>query len=198
MQIDGFTIEPLTEDRFDDLVAVLGEGGIGGCWCMYWTTGTTQQWRDNAKGGNTAPNKTLMHELVATGPPPGLIAYDGAEPVAWCRVVARSTLPGLKRSTHFSTDLDIDGVWSLPCFVVRKEHRRRGLTGALTRAAMKLAAEQGATVLEAYPWDTASREDPTSIYTGVVSTFQRLGFEEVQRKAPHKPMMRLELRPVRG
>ena len=63
---------------------------------------------------------------------------------------------------------------------------------------MKLAAEQGATLLEAYPWDTDSQEDPTSIYTGVVSTFQRLGFEEVQRKAPHKPMMRLELRPARG
>ena len=32
-----------------------------------------------------------------------------------------------------------------------------------------------------------------SIYTGVASTFERLGFKEVQRKAPHKPMMRQEL-----
>jgi GNAT superfamily N-acetyltransferase len=193
VEIDGFTIEPLTEDRFVDFETVLGKGGIGGCWCMYWTTGTTQEWRDNAKGGSIAPNKTLMGELVTTGPPPGLIAYDGDEPVAWCRVVARSTLPGLKRSTHFSTGLDIEGVWSLPCFVVRKEHRRRGLSEALTKAAMQLAADQGAGVLEAYPWDTDGQEDPTSIYTGVASTFQRLGFQEVQRKAPHKPMMRLEL-----
>jgi GNAT superfamily N-acetyltransferase len=193
MDIDGFTIEPLTPDRFDDLEAVLGRGGIGGCWCMYWTTPTTQQWRDNAKGGSTARNKGLMEELVGTGPPPGLIAYDGDEPVAWTRVVARTTLPGLRSSTHFRTDLDIDGVWSLPCFVVRKEHRGRGLTETLTKAAMSFAAEQGASVLEAYPWDTESSEDPTSIYTGVASTFERLGFDEVQRKAPHKPMMRIDL-----
>ena len=195
MEVDGFRIEALTADRFDDFAAVLGEGGIGGCWCMYWTTDTTQKWRDNAKGGSTAKNRELMRELVDEGPPPGLIAYDGDEPVAWCRVVARSTLPGLKRSTHFSTDLDIEGVWSLPCFVVRKEHRGRGLSAALTEAAKTLARELGATILEGYPWDTEGREDPMSIYTGVASTFRRLGFEEVQRKAAHKPMMRIPLAP---
>jgi len=195
MDIDDFTVEPLTPDRFDDLADVLGEGGIGGCWCMYWTTPTTQEWRDNCKGGSTAQNKVLMLDLVEAGPPPGLIAYDGAEPVAWCRVVARSTLPGLKTSTHFRTDLDIEGVWSLPCFVVRKEHRGRGLTATLTKAAMSLAADHGARMLEAYPWETDSSEDPKSIYTGVASTFERLGFLEVQRKAPHKPMMRLDLEP---
>ena len=115
------------------------------------------------------------------------------EPVAWARVVARSTLPGLKSSTHFRTDLDIEGVWSLPCFVVRRSHRGRGLTATLTKAAMSLATDQGARMLEAYPWETESSEDPMSIYTGVASTFRRLGFDEVQRKAPHKPMMRLEL-----
>lgn len=67
------------------------------------------------------PDKKLLKDLVAARPPPKLIAYDGDEAVAWCRVVARSTLPGLKRPMHFSTDLDIDGVWSLPWFVVRKE-----------------------------------------------------------------------------
>lgn len=195
MEVDGFTIEPLTPDRFADFVTVLGEGGVGGCWCMYWTTDTTQQWRENAAGGAQAANKELMRRLVDAGPPPGLIAYDGDEPVAWCRVVARATLPGLKRSTHFSTDLDTDGVWSLPCFVVRRKHRGRGLTGALTTAAAALAATQGATVLEAYPWDAAERKDPASIWTGVASTFRALGFHEVQRKAPHKPMMRLDLEP---
>ena len=193
MKVDGFSIEPLTPERFEDFVTVLGEGGIAGCWCMYWTTDTTREWRDDSKGGSTARNKTLMRAMVEEGPPPGLIAYDDDEPVAWCRVVARSTLPGLKRSRHFSTDLDIDGVWSLPCFVVRRSHRGRGLTAALTEAAMSLAAEQGATVLEAYPWETEEHKDPMSIYTGVASTFRRLGFDEVQRKAPHKPMMRLDL-----
>ena len=193
MDIDGFTVEALTPDRFDDLSAVLGKGGIGGCWCMYWTTRTTAEWRENCRGGSTAPNRSGMLDLVAAGPPPGLLAYDDGEPVAWCRVVARSTLPGLERSTHFRTDLDIEGVWSLPCFVVRKEHRRRGLTETLIKAAMSFAADHGATALEGYPWETTRDEAPMSIYTGVASTFERLGFQEVQRRAPHKPMMRLEL-----
>lgn len=193
MEVDGFSIEPLTPDRFDDFVAVVGEGGIGGCWCMYWTTDTTGEWRDNARGGSAAPNKRLMEALVDHGPPPGLVAYDDGEPVAWCRVVARSTLPGLRRSTQFSTGLDTDGVWSLPCFVVRKEHRGRGLTAALITAAMALAADQGATILEGYPWDSEERQDPASIYTGMASTFLRLGFREVQRKAAHKPMVRIDL-----
>jgi hypothetical protein len=33
----------------------------------------------------------------------------------------------------------------------------------------------------------------STVYTGLASTFERLGFEVVQRKAPHKPMMRLEI-----
>ena len=80
MDIDGFTVEALTSGRFDDLGAVLGKGGIGGCWCMYWTTSTTAEWRENCRGGSTAPNKSGMLDLVATGPPPGLLAYDDGEP----------------------------------------------------------------------------------------------------------------------
>ena len=87
MDIDGFTVEALTSGRFDDLGAVLGKGGIGGCWCMYWTTSTTAEWRENCRGGSTAPNKSGMPDLVATGPPPGLLAYHDGHPVARCRGV---------------------------------------------------------------------------------------------------------------
>lgn len=189
----SITTAPLTPDLFDDLVAVLGPGGISGCWCMYWTTATTEEWRSAATGGKDAPNKEAFREIVDVGPPPGIIAYDDAEPVAWCRVMARARLPGLARSRHFGTDLDIDGVWSLPCFVVRRSHRGRGLTRVLIEAARELAKEQGARILEAYPWDTDEKQAPESIYLGIASTFRDLGFTEVQRRAPHKPMMRHEL-----
>jgi GNAT superfamily N-acetyltransferase len=105
----------------------------------------------------------------------------------------RERLPGLARSRYFKTALDTEGVWSLPCFVVKRAHRGRGLTGVLIRAAAEFAREQGAEVLEAYPWDADAEMPASTIYTGVASTFARLGFEVVQRTAPHKPMMRLHL-----
>lgn len=193
MEIDGYTVLPLTQERFDDLVSVLGTSGISGCWCMYWKTQTTTVWGEGCKGGGTAPNRQAFFDIVEAGPPPGLIAYEAGIPIAWCRVVERSTLPGLANSRFFKTDLDIDGVWSLPCFVVRAPYRRRGLTEVLVRAAIEYVGELGGSILEAYPWDTEESKPSSTIYTGLASTFGRLGFEVVQRKAPHKPMMRLAI-----
>lgn len=193
MKIDRYEVESLTPDRFDDLVAVLGVGGIGGCWCMYWTAPTTKAWGEGAKGGRTAPNRKAFLDIIEAGPPPGLLAYLDGEPVAWCRVVPRQSLPGLGNSRFFRTDLDIDGVWSLPCFVVRSAHRHHGLTTILIKAAIRHVRDHGGRFLEAYPWDTDEIKSESTVYTGLASTFERLGFEVVQRKAPHKPMMRLSV-----
>jgi GNAT superfamily N-acetyltransferase len=191
MLIDGYAVEPLVTDRFEDFVAVLGRGGIGGCWCMYWISPTSAAWGEGCKGGSTAPNRQRFRDLVEAGPPPGLLAYDGGGPVAWCRVMPRHALPGLSNSRYFKTDLDIDGVWSLGCFVVRKPYRGTGLTTVLTKAAIEFVCDQGGAILEAYPWDTTDEKADSVVYTGLASTFRRLGFEVVQRRAEHKPMMRL-------
>ncbi len=194
MDTDGFQIRPLTPERWDDLATVLGPGGIGGCWCMYWTLPNSRAWADGAKGGRNAGNREAFQSQVDAGPPAGLLAYEGDEVVAWCRVMERAKLPGLQRSRYFKTDLDIAGVWSLPCFVVRSRHRGRGLTTVLTRAAIAFARDWGGRFLEAYPWDTTQKKTPSAIYLGLASTFERLGFVVVQRTAPHKPMMRLSLK----
>ena len=191
MIVDGYCVEPLTPDRFDDFVTVVGASGIGGCWCMYWTCPTSAAWGEGCKGGKHAPNREAFLDLVTADPPPGLLAYDGDDPVAWCRVMPRRTLPGLANSRYFKTDLDIDGVWSLPCFVVRRSHRGRGLTAVLISAAVEFVRHHGGQIVEAYPWDTDETKSDSIVYTGLASTITRQGFEVVQRRAPHKPMMRL-------
>ena len=192
MNVDAVcTVEPLTAALFEDLELILGRGGIGGCWCMYWTVPTTALWSEGAKGGSKAANREAFFALVDAGPPPGLIVYVNGEPAGWCRVMRRTDLPGLANSRYFKTDLEIANVWSLPCFVVRKQYRGRGLTAVLVRAAIDFVASQGGGILEAYPWDTSDRKAPSTVYTGLASTFARLGFDVVQRLAPHKPMMRL-------
>ncbi|HEU4346828.1 MAG TPA: hypothetical protein VFR35_03475, partial [Actinoplanes sp.] len=62
-------VEPVTAERWDDLVAVLGpSGGDGGCWDMYWrltASGYAASSRDR--------NRTNLRELIKTGSlPPGL------------------------------------------------------------------------------------------------------------------------------
>ena len=193
MIVDGFRIETLTPERWDHLVTVLGRSGMSGCWCMYWALPNQRLWGESAKGGAKARNKAAFRDLVDAGPPPGLLAYEADEPVGWCRVMPRDRLPSLANSRYFKTDLDIEGVWSLPCFVVRPKHRGRGLTAVLTKAAIAFARDRGGRVLEAYPWKTGERKDPATVYTGLASTFERLGFEVVQQRAPHKPMMSLKL-----
>jgi GNAT superfamily N-acetyltransferase len=193
IDIDGFRIVPLTAEVWSDFVAVLGRGGIGGCWCMYWIHPGSEAFRKGAAGGSRASNKRGFRRLVECDPPPGLLAYDADEPVAWCRVMERRRLPGLARSRYFKTELDVDGVWSLSCFVVRAKHRGRGLTSVLTRAAIAFAREHGGRALEAYPSAAPARQSPAAVYLGVASTFERLGFDVVERRAPHKPMMRLSL-----
>ena len=193
MRIEGFDVQPLTPERWPDFETVLGKGGISGCWCMYWIRANSAAWSEGAKGGSRAKNRAAFKRIVREGSPPGLIAYEEHEAVGWCRVTPRAKLPGLKNSRYFKTELDVEDVWSLSCFVVRRRHRLRGLTTVLTKAAIRFAREQGARILEAYPTDTDEEKHPAALYTGKASTFARLGFVEAQRKAPHKPMMRLPL-----
>ena len=191
MIIDGYRVEPPTPERFDDFVAVVGTGGIGGCWCMHWTCPSSAAWGAGCKGGGRSSNRQAFRDLVDAGPPPGLLAYDDGEPVAWCRVMPRTSLPGLANSRSFKTDLDIDGVWSVACFVVRRAHRGQGLTSVLIAAAIDFVRERGGRFVEGYPWDTDVAKSDSVVYTGLASTFDRMGFEVVQRRADHKPMMRM-------
>jgi GNAT superfamily N-acetyltransferase len=114
------------------------------------------------------------------------------KPVAWCQVTPRAALPTLDRS-RLLKPVDDRPVWSISCFFIKAGYRRRGLTARLIEAAKDHARRFGAAVLEAYPWDTAEKKASSTIYTGRVSTFGRLGFEEVARRAPHRPVVRLDL-----
>lgn len=176
MAIDNHRVEPLTIDRFRDFVTVVGNSGIGGCWCMYWTCPTSAAWGEGCQGGAQASNRLAFHRLVEVGPPPGLVAYDDDGPVAWCRIMPRKDLPGLANSRYFKTNLAIDSVWSLTCFVVRKPYRGKGITSVMIAAAIEFVRAQGGTVVEVYPWETGETKSDSIVFTGLASTFTRAGF----------------------
>ncbi|NLG26451.1 MAG: GNAT family N-acetyltransferase, partial [Chloroflexi bacterium] len=90
--------------------------------------------------------------------------------------------------------VDDTPVWSVVCFFVEKRHRKQGVTEFLVRAAIDYARAQGASVLEAYPYDPkADRASAMSAFMGLASTFRRLGFVEVARRSESRPIMRYTL-----
>jgi len=185
----GFVIKPLTPDLWPALQELFGSrGACGGCWCMYWRIGAEYRRRPATR------NEVDFRDVVRHGPPPGLVAFDGDVAVGWCQLTPRDTLPFLDRQWRLKRVDDLP-VWSISCFYVRIGYRRRGVTTALIREALRVAKRAKAPALEAYPFDAAL--SPSSTSTGYASTFARAGFKVVARRIPARPIMRHDLRRVR-
>lgn len=143
--------------------------------------------------GQGAGNKQAMRRLVAGGAVPGLIAYAGDEPVGWVSVGPREDYPVLGRSPVLKP-VDETPVWSLVCFYIRREHRRTGLSRTLIAAAKRHAKAGGARWLEAYPTEPKKPEVPDIYaFTGVPAMFTAVGFEEIARRSPTRPILRCKL-----
>lgn len=182
----ALTIRPLTPDLWPALEDLFGENGAcNGCWCMYWRIGAAYRKRPRSQ------NKEAFREVVKRGPPPGLLAFDGALAVGWCQLTPREALPWLDRAWRLKRVDDVP-VWSLSCFYVRIGYRKRGVTSALIAAAVDAARRAKAAGLEAYPLDADLT--PSSSSTGYASTFARSGFKTVARHVPPRPIMRHDLR----
>jgi len=155
---------------------------------MYWRIGNDYRKRP------PEANKAAFCELVKSGPPPGLLAFDGDLAVGWCQLTPRDALPWLDRTWRLKRVDDVP-VWSLTCFYVRKGYRKRGVTTALIAAALDAAKRAGAPALEAYPLD--ANLTPSTSSTGYASTFARAGFKIVARHVPPRPIMRYNLKAIR-
>jgi GNAT superfamily N-acetyltransferase len=191
------TVEPLTLGLWPALEDLFGRAGASnGCWCMYWRIGP--RYRDRPR----AANRHDLRDLAASGPPPGLLAFDGdgdghghrdgAVAVGWAELAPRADLEWLGHARYLQPVDDLP-VWSLPCFYVRRTHRDRGVMGALIEAAIGVATAAGAPALEAYPVDTQAPGHSRNLFPGTASAFARHGFEVVARRKPDRPMMRRKL-----
>jgi GNAT superfamily N-acetyltransferase len=178
-------VRPLTPDLWPALEDLFGKiGACNGCWCMYWRIGAAYRKQTPEK------NKAAFRQIVERGPAPGLLAFEGDFAVAWCQLTPRSALPWMRHVWRLEAVDDLP-VWSISCFYIRKGYRRRGITSALIKAALKEARAAGAPALEAYPLD--GDLTPSASGTGYLSTFLRAGFKVVARHTPPRPIVRYDL-----
>ena len=179
------TVRPLDAAGMDDARQIFGDCSYGRkCWCAYWYRPA----RD-FKAGWGDGNAAWFADMVAGGDVPGLIAYDGSEPVAWVSVAPRERFDRLNRVASLQP-VDDTPAWSINCFIVRKGWRRRGLMRDLIGHACAFIAERGGTVAEAYPMDANRKVLADELFVGSAHAFRDCGFEEVARRLPSRPIMR--------
>jgi GNAT superfamily N-acetyltransferase len=181
-------VVPVTAQRWPDMCALFEQRGprggyrnvpAWGCWCMYW--------RDRSLE-HGEPKKRAMERLVRDGREPGLLGYEGDEPVGWVSLGPREDFSALLRSPQYRPREEGggDAVWSLVCFFVDKPAQRQGVAAALLDAAVEHAFARGASSLEAYP-----HKSERTNYMGHVELFERAGFRPV-RETSKRVVMRLE------
>src|SRR5712691_2971319 len=186
------TVAPLTPDRWSDLETIFHAKGCSvarGCWCMaYRLSGSREPWPNGMTRAQA--NRAGLKALVDAGNPPGLIGYRGKVPVGWVSIGPREEYAKLKRSPVMKA-VDELPVWSIICFVVPSEYRGRGVARALLDGAIAYARKRGVALLEAYPVDKPGRSDDDSMWFGAKSMYDAAGFEEVARRKPARPIVRI-------
>src|SRR5204863_7697092 len=116
-----------------------------------------------------------LRKIAGSGAEPGIIAYQGTTPVGWVALAPRAEYLRLEKSRTLAP-VDERPVWSVVCFFVARDQRRKGLTVRLLRAAARHAQARGATVLDGYPVAPLSGATaPAFAWTGLASAFRPAG-----------------------
>jgi GNAT superfamily N-acetyltransferase len=181
---------PLTISRWKDFEKLFGKNGAcGGCWCMWWRISRSEFEMQKGEG-----NRRAMKAIVQSGEVPGILAYQGREPVGWCSVAPRERFHSLNRS-RVLRGIDKTPVWSIVCFFIAKEYRNKGMTRQLIRAAIDYVRQNSGKVIEAYPSDPRGRRlAPVSSFMGLPSVYKQAGFVEFARPSESKVIMRYRIK----
>lgn len=175
-------VKEVTPKRWADFESLFGSPGAPSyCWCMAWRATPTERELSDHRS-----RKEALRRRVDDGVPVGLIGYLAGAPVAWCSIAPRTTYRPL------CNDPRGEGVWSIACFFLKREHRGTGIGTALLAAAVAHARKRGAKIVEGYPVDPSS---PSYRFMGYVSMFEKQGFREIGRAGSRRHVMHL---PVKG
>lgn len=179
--------EPLTKDNWNKFVELFGtKGACGSCWCMSFRLNKP----DFDEGKVHEGNKNAMKNLVWNNQPTGLLGFFEDIPIAWCAFAPREDFLKLGKS-RVHKRIDDKTVWSVPCTFIAKEYRLQGVSVALLKALIKYAKKTGIKIIEAYPTIPTQEKLPDAFaWIGLYKSFERAGFEIVDRTSKNRPMVR--------
>ena len=187
-----FTAKPLTRANWKDLEAVFNARGCSvarNCWCMYYRKSGAGEW---PSGRRADENRAALKALADAGQQVGLVGYLDGVPAGWVSFGPRADFRKLERSPVMKP-VDEQPVWSIVCFVVPSQFRGQGVARQLLDAAVAYCRKKKVKLVEAYPVDKAERTADQNMWFGAKSMFDAAGFDEVARRKPERPIVRLKL-----
>ncbi len=181
-------VESVTDKNWDFLEQLFSESTeCSDCWCM--------NHRSDPKScptGDTA-KKTLRGEILK-GTASGLIAFYENRPAGWCAIDPVKTQIG--HDYHLQTEsAQASQAWMIHCLYVDSRFRGNGISKHLIQSAIKLAKENGASELLAFPIPEDTKgKFPKDIaeFSGRLSTFTKLGFKPKERLSDFYQVVSLE------
>ena len=180
--------KPVTEKNWKDFETLFGAvGACAGCWCMHWKLKRSEFMQSKSEG-----NKKKQRKIVQSGIKPGILLYKDGEAIGWCAVEPRTAYPVMAKS-KVMRPMDEREVWSVSCFFIRKDHRKKGLSVQLLEFVKEYCKKKKAQIIEGYPYDIKKMTAPPFVWTGLSNAFLKAGFKEVARHSPTRPIMRFYL-----
>jgi GNAT superfamily N-acetyltransferase len=194
----ALSIVPANQASWEDLQAIFGTRGTAArCQCQRYKL----QPRESFRSFPAEERAFRLRRQTDCGHPEsdttsGLVAYLDGKPVGWCAVEPRTAYGGLLRVFRVpwegrAEDKEDDSVWAVTCLFTRAGFRKRGVSRALARAAVRFARERGARAIEGYPIvtkDVITEE----LHVGTHSVFADAGFTEVSRPTLRRAVMRID------
>jgi len=193
----SFATHPLTAANFADLEAIFDARGCSvarACSCMYYRKTGRSSWGKEEWAKIKAKNRAGLKQLADDGEQVGLIGYRDGVPVGWVSFAPRKDFARLENS-RIMGPVDDKPVWSIICFVVPSEYRGQGVARQMLDAAIAFCRKKKVKLIEAYPVDKDGKAADSSLWFGTKSMFDDAGFEEVARRKPERPVVRLHLKP---
>lgn len=185
--LNQLTVEPLTKENWNQFLQLFGKNGAcGNCWCMYYRLSKP----DFDEGKADDRNKNAMKEIVWEGKPAGILGMYEGQAIAWCAFAPREDFIKLEKS-RVHKRIDDQKVWSIPCFFIDKNFRRHGVSVELLKGVIEYARGKGIQIIEAYPTiPTQEKLSDSFAWIGLYKSFERAGFEIVDRTSKNRPMVR--------
>ena len=181
------TFEPLSRNNWDKFLQLFGSrGACSNCWCMSFRLKKQEFLEGKLNDGN----KNAMKNLVWQKKPAGILGFYNGQAIAWCAFAPREEYVKIENSRVLKR-IDNIPVWSIPCFFIDKNFRRKGVSVAMLKAIIKYAEKENIPVIEAYPAIPTQGQLPdTFAWIGLYKSFEKAGFEIVDRTSKNRPMVR--------
>jgi len=184
-------VKPVSPELLPDAEALFGSSPeTDRCFCMWFIIPVAQY-----HAGGRLANQRLFRELAERSTQPiGLLAYRDGDVVGWCAAGPRSRFVRALRVPSFKgrDPAEDESVWLVPCFYVRNDARREGVSLALLKGAVALARQNGAPAIEGFPFARGAKLSRECM-VGVEAVFASCGFAVTRRPSSTRVVMRKEL-----